>query len=534
VASTDPPVPGPPVLVADDDPSVRSLFTLLLEDAGLAVVAASDGEEALRQARTQRLSAVVLDSQMPGVDGITVLAELRARRETATVPVILVTGSTELSDRIRGLEAGADDYLSKPVHGDELVARVRAQLRGQAAWLREFGAQLRERATLTDRLSRLRPESSAVATASSFCREVADSDEGLSVAIVGFFNGWTLPLALCGDGTAELDPGRPLPRRTSEHLRRRVLEGAWTEQQQHQPAGALGVPLFNQRVTAAAYASLRGPDGPVGLLALARTSAGANVERDLSAGIDLAAIASTLLGPSLAHHYEISGRQSRLREVLREQAYVPFFQPIVDLSRDDAVGHEVLTRFDDGTAPERRFSEAVALGMGVEMEHATIATALEVATDLPDGTWLSINVSPTLLLGDPRLGELLADSQRPIVLELTEHDRIVDYPAVRQAVEGLGPDVRLSVDDAGSGYACLHHVLALEPDFVKLDRRWVHGIERDPARQALVAGLAYFARQTDSTLIAEGIEDPAELATLTELDVTLGQGFLLGRPAPLA
>jgi EAL domain-containing protein (putative c-di-GMP-specific phosphodiesterase class I)/CheY-like chemotaxis protein len=530
----DPTLPGAPVLVADDDPSVRSLFALLLEDAGLSVVLAADGEQALHQARSQRLSAVVLDSHMPGVDGITVLAELRGRRETATVPVILVTGSTEVSDRIRGLDAGADDYLSKPVHGDELVARVRAQLRGQAAWLREFGEQLRERATLTDRLSRLRPEGSALATAGAFCREVADSEEDLSVAIVGFFNGWTLPLALCGEGTAELAPGRPLPHRLGQHLRDRVGEGAWTEHHQSQPAGSLGVPLFNRHVTSAAYAALRGPEGPVGLLAIARLGSTPQVQRDLSATIDFAAIASALLGPSLARHYEMSGRQTRLRDVLRNRAYVPFFQPIVDLTRDSPVGHEVLTRFDDGTAPEQMFSEAVSLGMAVEVEHSTIATALGVAADLPDETWLSINVSPTLLLGDPHLGELLSASTRPVVLELTEHDPIVDYPAVRKAVEVLGGDVRLSVDDAGSGYACLHHVLALEPDYVKLDRRWVHGIDQDPARQALVAGLAHFARQTGSTLIAEGIEEAAEIDALTALDVTLGQGFLLGRPAPIS
>jgi EAL domain-containing protein (putative c-di-GMP-specific phosphodiesterase class I) len=118
------------------------------------------------------------------------------------------------------------------------------------------------------------------------------------------------------------------------------------------------------------------------------------------------------------------------------------------------------------------------------------------------------------------------------VLELTEHDRIDDYPRVRQAVDALGPDVRLSVDDAGSGYACLTHVLALRPAYMKLDRGWVQGIEADPVRQALVAGLQHFAQRTGCRLIAEGIETTAQFETLRGLGVGYGQGFLLGAPQP--
>jgi EAL domain-containing protein (putative c-di-GMP-specific phosphodiesterase class I) len=93
--------------------------------------------------------------------------------------------------------------------------------------------------------------------------------------------------------------------------------------------------------------------------------------------------------------------------------------------------------------------------------------------------------------------------------------------------------VRLSVDDAGSGFASLRHILRLEPDFIKLDRSWVHGVDTDPARQAMIAGLRHFADQTGAQLIAEGIERDEERAALITLDVDLGQGYLLGRPAPV-
>ncbi len=96
----------------------------------------------------------------------------------------------------------------------------------------------------------------------------------------------------------------------------------------------------------------------------------------------------------------------------------------------------------------------------------------------------------------------------------------------------LGPDVRLAVDDAGAGAANFHHLVELRPDFVKIDVSLVRGVDTDLSRQAVVAGILHFAAAAHCEVIAEGIETEAELATVRELGVTLGQGYLLGRPAP--
>jgi EAL domain-containing protein (putative c-di-GMP-specific phosphodiesterase class I) len=96
----------------------------------------------------------------------------------------------------------------------------------------------------------------------------------------------------------------------------------------------------------------------------------------------------------------------------------------------------------------------------------------------------------------------------------------------------LGPDVRLAVDDAGAGVANFHHLVELRPEFVKIDVSLVRGVDTDLSRQAVVAGILHFAAAAHCQVIAEGIETEAELAMVTELGVTLGQGYLLGRPAP--
>jgi EAL domain-containing protein (putative c-di-GMP-specific phosphodiesterase class I) len=96
-------------------------------------------------------------------------------------------------------------------------------------------------------------------------------------------------------------------------------------------------------------------------------------------------------------------------------------------------------------------------------------------------------------------------------------------------VSRLGP-VELSIDDAGAGYASLRHILELAPAWVKLDVTLVSGIDGDPLRKALAAGLAYFAGQAGQRLIAEGVERQEEADALIGIGVEYAQGFLFGRP----
>jgi len=112
------------VLVADDTESIRALFQKLLTNEGHQVISVEDGIEALDAARRHRPDVILLDVGMPGIDGLEVCRQLKSDPSTRLTPVVLVTGLSDLSDRIKGIEAGADDFLSKPVHPHELRARV--------------------------------------------------------------------------------------------------------------------------------------------------------------------------------------------------------------------------------------------------------------------------------------------------------------------------------------------------------------------------------------------------------------------------
>jgi len=114
------------ILVVDDEPRIVQLVRDYLEHGGFTVLTASDGPSALRSARTGRPDLVVLDLTLPGLDGLDVA---RTLRRDGVVPIIMLTARTDESDKLVGLELGADDYMTKPFSPKELVARVRAVLR---------------------------------------------------------------------------------------------------------------------------------------------------------------------------------------------------------------------------------------------------------------------------------------------------------------------------------------------------------------------------------------------------------------------
>jgi DNA-binding response OmpR family regulator len=138
------------VLVVEDDADIAELVRLYLEKAGHAVDVVMAGDEALERLRGSPPDVVVLDVMLPGVDGLTICREIRSRPETAGAAIIILSARAAEGDRIRGLELGADDYVTKPFSPKELVARVAAVER-RAARHEDPGAIVRYGALTIDR-----------------------------------------------------------------------------------------------------------------------------------------------------------------------------------------------------------------------------------------------------------------------------------------------------------------------------------------------------------------------------------------------
>ena len=128
------------ILLVEDEPTLRAQLRAGLESAGYAVVEADDGREARFLGENEAFDAVVLDLGLPGLDGLTVLKAWRA--QARTMPVLILTARDHWHDKVAGIDAGADDYLTKPFHLEELLARLRALIRrasGQASPLLQCG-----------------------------------------------------------------------------------------------------------------------------------------------------------------------------------------------------------------------------------------------------------------------------------------------------------------------------------------------------------------------------------------------------------
>ncbi|HTT92458.1 MAG TPA: EAL domain-containing protein [Acidimicrobiales bacterium] len=232
-------------------------------------------------------------------------------------------------------------------------------------------------------------------------------------------------------------------------------------------------------------------------------------------------------------------RYERFLKLLQPGGSTPTYQPVVNLRTGGLAGYEALTRFGDqmGSTTEEIFREAHQVGLGVDLELHTARLAVnafgpEMARS--EDTYLAVNASPGLLYR-PALLEVL--SQLPaerVIVEITEQRQFESYVQLRETVQLVHErGMRVAVDDTGSGFASLQRLVDVRPEIVKLDRGLTSQIDSDAPRRALVTAIRHFADDMGITVVAEGIEREEQLIVLRDIGVDCGQGYLLGRPAPL-
>lgn len=212
-----------------------------------------------------------------------------------------------------------------------------------------------------------------------------------------------------------------------------------------------------------------------------------------------------------------------------------FLQPIHALETGWSAGAEALARFTDASKrpPNEWFDDAFEVGLGVELELAAIRNALAAAPYVPRDHYMSVNVSPESAVSGQLLPLLAESGLSNLVLEVTEHSGVDDYAALEAALAEMRPYARIAIDDFGAGYSSLRHILALQPDILKLDMSLVRDIDTDPAKRALAGAMVGFAGRVNARIVAEGIETVAERDVLRDLGVNYGQGYLFSRPMPL-
>lgn len=552
----------PLAIIADDEETGRLLLAEAAEQVGLAPLAYDNGTAALAGALANGAAIVLLDVEMPGLDGNTVCRRLRDDPRFTSTPIVMVTGHEDSAAITLAFEAGATDFVSKPVNWALLPRRLEYILRNAAA------AERIERLAYFDPLTGLANRQRCLDTAE---REfAAASRTGESVAVVYLdLNSFKRINDTFGHSV-----GDAVLRTVAGKLSRSIegLADARTHVSlarfggdefvilvRHREAGAVALALA-QRCAAA----FQEPILHEGLEFYSAPSIGMAVyPHD---GQDVATVlkhADTAMyqaktgnaAPIAVYAPAMSSRlrdwlelEARLRRAVQEDRVHLLFQPKFRLEDQRLSGVEALLRWCDqehGEVSPTRFIEiAEDSGLILEMGSWVVRAACRQLRKWIDAGFtipVAINVSGRELLhGDPAgVVELEAAAAGVptslIEIEITESVLVQDSATVRHALARLRElGCRIALDDFGTGYSSLAYITRFPPDRLKIDKAFVRNVDQSASDAAIANAILSLAKTLGLVVTAEGIERPGQLEWLRARGCEEAQGFLLSRPLSAA
>jgi len=232
-------------------------------------------------------------------------------------------------------------------------------------------------------------------------------------------------------------------------------------------------------------------------------------------------------------------------ELLLDRRVSSVYEPIVEVGTHTVFGYEALVRGPRGTplyTADSLFQAAANHDLVFELDALCRASGLRGAADFPSDTKLFLNVMPSSLeaIGDREglLMETLQESgltPRDIVLEINEQESIQNFVKFRVLAERYrAQGFQFALDDTGSGYSGFEEMIELSPEYVKIDRSMVAGVDQDSTKQNVLIALLTLAEQMGSQVIGEGLGRLEELEMLQQLGIHFGQGWLFGQPTPMS
>ena len=545
-------------IVADDEDLGRLLLSEAVAEIGLTVSVHDNGSTALEAALKQNLAIVLLDVDMPGMDGYAVCRRLRAEPRLANVPIVMVTGHEDSAAIDLAFEAGATDFIAKPVNWALLPRRLGYILRNAAA------AERIERLAYYDPLTGLPNRQRCMETAERMFAAAAAGGEEVAVLYLDL-NSFkrindTFGHAV-GDAVLRVVAERlqhTLEQFADGHrqvsvsrfggdefviLVRQGAAHALADQVAQACCGAFKEPI--------AYRGLEFYSAPsIGIAVY--PADGADVQTVLKhADTAMYQVKSGAVTAVAAYAPSMSSRlrdwldlEARLRRALQEDLLTLHFQPKFRISDRRLCGVEALLRWCDSEhgdiSPNRFIEIAEDSGLIIDMGAWVTRKAcrqLRQWLDRGVAVPIAINVSgKELLHGDPvqviRSEAAAAGIPASLIeVEITESLLVKDSLAVRNALEGLRQlGCRIALDDFGTGYSSLAYITRFPPDRIKIDKAFVTNVDRSPGDAAVASAILSLGRNLGVIVTAEGIERQAQLDWLQARGCDEVQGFLLSKP----
>jgi diguanylate cyclase (GGDEF)-like protein len=542
------------LLLVDDEPMNRDVLGRRLTRAGYRVLVAADGPEALAVADANPIDLVLLDVMMPGMDGIETLRRLRQTRSVSELPVIMVTAKDSSEDVVGALDAGANDYVTKPVDFAVAQARIRTQLTARRA---DALTGLPNRVLFMDRLNQLIAKSAA-SGAVDFAVFFLDLDRFKIINdSLGHAAGDELLTGVarrleqslrCTDTVARFEGECTLARLGGDEFT--VLLAGVSE-----PSDARAV--AERLVTAVSKPfDLQGRElvvsASIGIvMGNARYQRAEDMVRDADTAMyrakDLGKARCELFDTSmLAAAEERLLIESDLRQAVERQELRVHYQPIVELSGQRLCGFEALVRWQHPTRglvpPDGFIPIAEETGLIVPLGHWVLQEACRQMRawdrEFPECANLIVNVNlstrqclhPDLASDVARvLAETGLEPER-LKLEITESLILEGSDAVVEILTSLRTlGVQLGLDDFGMGYSALSYLQRLPVQSIKIDRSFVSDMQ-NAGNLEIVRAILALASGLAMDVTAEGVETADQAAQLKDLSCEFGQGFFFDRP----
>ena len=542
------------LLIVDDELMNRDALQRRLQRAGYRVLTADSGPSALEIAAAQRIDLILLDVMMPGMDGIETLKQLRRSRSVLELPVIMVTAKDSTEAVVEALDAGANDYVTKPVDFAVAQARIRTQLTARRA---DPLTGLPNRLLFMDRVNE-QIQRSIAGSAFDFAVFFLDVDRFKIINdSLGHAAGDELLTSISRrleqslrstDTIARFDGECTLARLGGDEFT--VLLAGVTN-----TVDARGV--ADRLVAAVAKPfELEGREVVVSIsvgvvMADVRYQRAEDMVRDADTAMyrakDRGKARCEIFDTSMLHAAEERLLiESDLRHAIEREEFHVHYQPIVALSDQQLCGFEALVRWQHpvrGLVPPNGFIPIaeetgliIPIGLWVLREACRQMRAWD--SEFPECARLIVNVNlsarqclhPTLVSDVSRvLAETGLEPER-LKLEITESlvlegsDEVI---GILTALRGLG--VQLGLDDFGMGYSALSYLQRLPVQTLKIDRAFVSGLQNVGSLE-IVRAILSLAAGLSMNVTAEGVETADQLAQLKDMSCEFGQGFFFNRP----
>jgi len=548
----------PIAIIADDEDIGRLLLAESAEQVGLAPLGFDNGAAALEGALTQGAALVLLDVDMPGLDGYAVCRRLRSDPRFTSVPIVMVTGHEDSAAIGLAFDAGATDFISKPVNWALLPRRLAYILRNAAA------AERIERLAYFDPLTGLPNRQRCLETAEREFAAAAASGESVAIVYLDLNSfkrvndtfGHSVGDAVLRTVADKLTDSAASAARASAHVCVSRFGGdEFVILVRDADAGSIAVEIAEQ-----CSSTFKAPIQYDGLEFYSAPSIG--IAMYPCDGHDVTTVlkhADTAMyqaktgaaAPIAIYAPAMSTRlrnwldlEARLRRAVQEDRVHLLFQPKFRVKDGRLSGVEALLRWCDsehGDISPNRFVEiAEDSGLILDMGSWVVRAACRQLREWLDAGYtvpLAINVSgKELLHGDParvieREAAAAGVPTSLIEVEITESILVKDSPIVRNALEQLRRlGCRIALDDFGTGYSSLAYITRFPPDRIKIDKAFVRNVDHSASDAAIANAILSLGSSLSLVVTAEGIERPSQLEWLRTRGCDEAQGFLLSKP----